>query len=277
MISKLLREPLLHFFVLGAALFVLFGWMNDGAANSGSEIVVGSDTLDSLASTFEKTWQRPPTDDELQGLLAAWIREEVLYREGVAIGFDRDDVVIRRRVAQKMSFVADGMVPTVPDDSELQQWLEANAENYRFAPRYTLRQVYFNPAGHVGQLDAVLADAKAELESVSGGDLPGDLTMLPGQVNNASTVDLERVFGREFVAAIAELDVGGWQGPFRSGFGVHFAEILEFVAGRDATLAEVREQVERDLLRQRSDEIAESFYESLRSRYTIRIEHAAAE
>ena len=122
-IRTLLSEPLTHFFVLGLLLFALYATVSDESGQSAEEIVVDRARIGSLVSSFKKTWQRPPTADELQGLVDAWVREEILYREGVAIGFDRDDPVVRRRVAQKMSFVADGMVPEAPDDAELEVWL----------------------------------------------------------------------------------------------------------------------------------------------------------
>ena len=129
-IKNLLKEPLLHFFVLGLFLFVLYAVVNDDSGRSAEEIVIDEARLSNLVASFEKTWQRPPTDDETQNLIDAWVREEVFYREGIAIGFDQGDPIIRRRVAQKMSFVADGVVPDTPTDAELQEF--TLTENDRF-------------------------------------------------------------------------------------------------------------------------------------------------
>jgi hypothetical protein len=273
---KLFREPLLHFFILGALLFVLFSWLNRDSAYAPDEIVVSQGQLDVLSATFERTWQRPPTEEELAGLVDAWIKEEIFYREGVAIGFDRDDPIIRRRVAQKMSFVADGMVPDVPDDEELGRWLEAHSDDYRIPPSYSFRQAYFDPQRHGEQLESVLADARRKLDSDSN-ELPGDSTLLPIEMKDASATTVARMFGTEFADALGQLEVGTWQGPVGSGYGVHFVYIEASTAGRSPTLDEVRQAVERDVLNDKSSEINEAFYQSLRERYTIRREQETAE
>jgi hypothetical protein len=270
------REPLLHFFILGALLFALFSWLNQDSVNAPDDIVVSQARLDALAATFERTWQRSPTEEELAGLVDAWIKEEILYREGMAIGFDRDDPIIRRRVAQKMSFIADGMVPDMPDDQELGRWLEANSDDYQIPPSYTFRQVYFDPQRHGEQLEGVLASARLDLENGSG-ELAGDSTLLPIEMKDASATAVARMFGRDFADALGELEVGKWQGPVGSGYGVHLVYIEEAAPGRTPTLDEVRQAVTRDVLSEKSREINEAFYQSLRERYTIRREAEAAE
>ena len=274
-IGKLLSEPLTHFFVLGLILFALYATVSDESGQSAEEIVVDRARIGSLVSSFEKTWQRPPTADELQGLIDAWVREEILYREGVAIGFDRDDPVIRRRVAQKMSFIADGMVPEAPDDAELEAWLAAHINDYEIPAVYSLQQVYIDPQRHSDDLDAFVNSVAASLAQGADPKSLGDSTLLLGAVSSSSSIELARAFGTEFVNALAEVTVGDWQGPIRSGYGLHFVKIDEYTAPRTPGLAEVRAAVERDLLSDKSKQIGEAFYAALRERYTVRVEAVA--
>lgn len=270
--KRFINEPLLHFFVLGLLLFVLYSAVNDDNGRSPEEIVVDQSRLAGLASSFEKTWQRPPTAEEQQALVDAYIREEILYREGVAIGFDLNDPVIRRRVAQKMSFVADGVVPDSPDDAELEAWLSANADTYQVPAVYTLQQVYIDPQRHAADLDDYLLGVQSSLgENVDATTL-GDSTLLPTVLDSASTIELSRVFGAAFVSSLASLSGTEWQGPIRSGYGLHFVRIENYVPARAPDLEEVRAAVERDVLSDKSEKIGEAFYTALRERYTIRIE-----
>jgi hypothetical protein len=273
---RLLTEPLLHFFLIGALLFYLYGWLNNDETGDLGEIVVSAAVQEQLAATFQRTWQRAPTAQEMTSLVDGWVREEVLYRQGVAMGFDQGDPVIRRRVAQKVSFVADGLAPETPTDEELNAWLETRTDAYQVPPRYSFEQVYINPGQHAGDLEAYLASTLAALQGAAGagsGGL-GDSIMLPGEVAAATPRDIERVFGLEFAAAVAAQSPGAWQGPVISGFGLHFVRVNDVLPGRRPGLDEVRAEVERDYLDERAGEISDAFYEALRERYTVRVEPA---
>lgn len=271
-IGKLLREPLSHFFVLGLILFALYGIVNDESGRSAEEVVVDRARVSGLVSGFEKTWQRPPTADERESLIDAWVREEILYREGVAIGFDLDDPVIRRRVAQKMSFVADGIVPEAPDDAELEAWLAANISDYQIPAIYSLQQVYIDPQRHSDDLEDFVSSIAASLAKGADPRSLGDSTLLLAAVSSSSSVELARAFGTEFVSALAEVTVGDWQGPIKSGYGLHLVKITEYIPARSPDLEDVRAAVERDLLSDQSKKIGETFYAALRERYTVRVE-----
>lgn len=268
---RLLREPLLHFLALGALLFALYGALNGGSGRAPSEIVVDRARVESLAAQFERVWQRGPTAEELRGLVDAFVREEVLYREGLALRLDRDDPVIRRRVGQKLAFLADAQASTEASDAELQAWLDGHPADYRVEPRTSLRQRYFDPARRGARLEADVAAARAALAAGGPGEL-GDPTLLPAALDAARTSELARVFGDAFAQAIAELPVGGWHGPVVSSYGVHLVEVRAREPGRAPALAEVRVAVERDLLRARAEQAGEAFYRALRERYTVRLE-----
>lgn len=268
--TRLLREPLLHFFVVGAVLFGVYGWLQGGLLKSPSEIVVTRGQVQSLEMQFERVWQRPATRDELLGLIDGWVKEEIFYREGVAMALDRDDPIVRRRVGQKLEFILDSAAPAAPSDAELQDWLDAHPADYQIEPMYSLRQVFFDPARHGDQLDADIAAARSALES--GKLVDGDTTLLPYEMNTARSTEVARVFGDEFVEGLRTVAIGGWHGPLRSDFGVHLVELSKRQNGGRAALNDVRADVERDLLHARSEDAKAAVYDRLRANYSVRID-----
>jgi hypothetical protein len=272
--KKLLREPLFHFLILGAVLFAAYGWLNGGLPNSENEIVVSRGQMRSLQAQFERVWQRSPTPQELQGLVDNWVREEIFYREGVVMGLDRDDPVVRRRIAQKVEFIVDGATPVAPTAAELQSWLDAHPDKYAIGATYSLQQIYFDPARHGDGLDKTIETARVAIGK--GRTDVGDSTMLPATVQGSAD-EIARVFGGDFEQTLRMLPVGGWQGPVRSGFGLHLVHVSAREDGRQANLEDVREAVERDLLHARTEEAGAAFYERLRANYNVRVEDAAAD
>jgi hypothetical protein len=271
---RLLREPLLHFFILGALLFGLYGWLHGGLVKAPNEITVSRAQLDNMQAQFDRVWQRPPTTDEINGLVESWVREEILYREGLAMGFDRDDPVVRRRIGQKVAFLAEGPAPAAPTTAELQAWLDSHTDTYAIEATYTLRQVYFDPSRHGDQLKKDMDSARLALDR--GQPFDGDATMLPPELEQVRAVEVAQTFGKEFESTLRTLPVGSWQGPVRSGFGFHLVELRAREGGRPATLEEVRAAVERDLLHARTEEANEAFYQKLRANYAVRIDAAGS-
>jgi PPIC-type PPIASE domain len=269
---RLLREPLLHFFVLGAMLFGLYTWLHGGVAKAPDEIVLTRAQQQSLALQFQRTRLRAPTPQEQQALIDNWVREEVWYREGLAIGLDRDDPVVRRRVGQKLEFIADGATPAAPTEADLQAWLDTHPEKYVIEAHFKLRQVHFDPARRGDRLAADIAAARRVLDS--GKVVVGDSTLLPDALTDATASDVRRVFGEAFTDALAALAIGSWRGPVRSGFGLHLVRLAGRTPERRATLDEVRSEVERDMLHARATEALAMHYQKLRERYSVRVETA---
>ena len=266
---NLIRQPLVHFFVLGAVLFILFDVVNDDSGNAPGEIVVDANRIDALVARFERTWQRPPTQQELEGLVDGWVREEILYREGLALGLDRDDPVVRRRMAQKVDFMIDSG-SRAPEEEELAEWFGARAENYRVPPQYAFEQVFFSPDRHE-DLSAMVGQTLAALDA--GDPIPaGDATLLPGRVELASVPQISRIFGADFADGLGAQPVERWAGPVRSGYGLHLVRINEKVPAYLPPLEDVRAAVERDWLQLQSEQAKEKFFEALRERYDVRVE-----
>jgi hypothetical protein len=268
--QRLLREPLLHFLLLGALLFAIYAAVNRNALRSPETVVVNQARAEALAGQFQRIWQRAPTRDELQGLIDQWVREEIVYREGLTAGMDRDDEVVRRRVVQKMTFITEGMSADVPGEAEMETWLRTHPDSYRIPPRYTLQQVYFDPRQHSDGLGRSIKTAAAAHKR--GETNVGDPTLLPASLTDAGTDEVARTFGEKFAAALAQLPDGRWSGPVVSGFGVHLVRIDARTPERVPALAEVRPAVERDLINARSRQANEDFYKALRKRYTVKLE-----
>lgn len=273
---KLLREPLVHFLVLGLGLFLLFQWVGESGLERNDRIVVSSAQIERLAEGWTRTWQRPPTEQQLVGLVENHVREEILYREGLALGLDRDDTIIRRRMQQKMEFLFEDLLDQVkPTDKALQTFLEENSETFRVDPQVAFSQVYLNRErrGEAGLRDAerLLAELERAGDETDAASL-GDSILLPSDYPPTPQREVARLFGREFAAGILEIEPGRWSGPIGSGYGLHLVLVRERVEERLPELAEVRDVVQREWLAERRKKANEAFYEGLRSRYTVIVE-----
>ena len=269
---NLIRQPLVHFFLLGAALFVLFDVVNDDAGSAPGEIVVDANRIEALAARFERTWKRPPTPAELDGLIDSYVREEILYRDALALGLDQDDPVVRQRMAQKIEFMFDGELPP-PDEAELVEWLESHADRYRAAPKYAFEQVFFNPERRGHRLMDDVRDALAALDTGES-TVTGDATLLPARVELSSTLTIERLFGPDFATGLEGQPVGAWSGPVPSSYGLHLVRVLRHEPGYLPPLDEVRAAVERDWLQAKSEQAKQAIYQAIRERYKVRIDPA---
>jgi hypothetical protein len=271
-IRRALHEPLLHFAVLGAMVFIGYSWIAS-PTTSASHILVSSDQLRSLQAQFAATWQRAPNRDELQKLIDNFIREEILYREGVAMGLDREDPVVRNRVKLKMEFVGEDTLSTEPTDAELAAWFALNPDRFELPSRVSFSQVFFDPARHGDRLSDVVRDALAKLKAgtASAAD-SGDRTLLPGEAREAPAPDVARQFGDGFGSALDALPLDSWAGPIRSSFGMHLVRVTSRTPGQLPAFSDARDVVKREWTRERTAEIRERFYQSLRARYSVTVE-----
>jgi len=273
---KIIREPLFHFLLLGAAIFAVYGLATRHKTDKPGEIVVTQGTLENLVTGFTRTWQRPPTEEELQGLLSDYIREEAAYREALALGLDRDDTIVRRRLRQKLEFLSDQLATrTEPGEAELQSFLQAHPELFQSEPLFSIRQIYFNPQLHGGNLHRDLARALEDLERAGShantADL-GDPFLLERSFEDVSLSDVKKTFGDHFASALAALRLAMWQGPIDSGYGAHLVFVAQRSESRLPALAEVRDQVRREWLDAKRKEATEKFYQAILSRYKVKIE-----
>ena len=271
---RLLKEPLVHFLLLGALIFVWFQLVRGPEPSlPPDEIVVTAGQIRRLAALFQKTWQRPPTASEVEALIEDYVREEIYCREAVAMGLDRDDTIIRRRMRQKLEFVTEDVVEQVaPTEEDLQAFLRAHPDAYRSEPRLSFRHIYFSPDRRA---DAA-RDAAAALERLGAGvaatDEGDSLLMVEPAFDDEPLREVARALGPDFAATLLELPAGEWSGPVRSGVGFHLVLVEKRVEGTVPGLEEVREAVARDWDVAQRRELSERFYRELRKKYVVTVE-----
>ena len=269
--KKLLKEPLVHFLLIGAGLFLFYGQMNDTASGPKQRVVVSAGRIEQLARIFTKTWQRAPTREELQGLIHEFTLEEAYYRRAVEMGLDRDDTIIRRRMRQKLEFLTDDTAALVEaTDEELEKYLAENEDSFRDSATYTFQQAYFNPEKHGGDPEAYVAEQLMALRS--GETEVADVSLLPTSFNAATRRVVDGAFGAGFSRELDRLEVGKWQGPVRSGLGFHLIRIDSRTPGRLPELADIRPVVEREWRNARRLAVREEVNASLLEGYDVVIE-----
>jgi hypothetical protein len=274
-LQRLLREPLLHFFVIGGIFFVAFGALSDRGPPPNHVITITPARIEQLAVGFTAVWRRQPTAEEVSGLIEGDIREEVYYREALALGMDRGDTVIRRRMRQKMEFLTDtGADLLVPSEDELQEYLSTNEPGYRQLPRVAIEQIYLGDNPEPGSIPPLL-DALNSDQTIDPLTL-GQRTLLPLRLDLSYPNAIDGVFGAGFFDRIAEFPTGRWTGPVGSTYGIHLLYISAREPSRMPPLNEVRAAVLRDWKSEKSQELRELYYERLKEGYTIEIERGTA-
>jgi hypothetical protein len=254
-------------------LFALNSFVGKRSAEAPEKIVVSASRIANLGDGFARTWRRLPSEQELQGLIEDYIRDEVFYREGRAAGLDRDDVVIRRRVRQKMEFLAEDLPE--PSDEQLKAYLASNPERFRSDDQITFRQVFLSATRRPNTIES---DSKRVASVLSSGDAAVDTTaigdpfLLGDEFHNVSATKVTNQFGESFAKGVFAMDKGRWQGPVSSVFGQHFVFISERVSGGLPQLDDVRPAVRREWANTRRLEAEQKLYASLRERYEIVVE-----
>ena len=274
-LGRFVREPLMHFLLLGVLIFAAFKLISSETIEPG-RILITQGRIVSLETAFSRTWRRPPTASELEGLIRDYIRDEVFAREAVALGLDKDDTIIRRRLRQKLEFVSEDVVAHAePTDEQLREYLKAHADAFRVDRRFTFRQVYLNPQQRGTNLRRDASQLLAQLRR-SGGQTDvsalGDSLLLENDFKAIAAAEVVKQFGEQFAATLGEVLVGQWQGPLESGFGVHLVLMTERTDGSMPALEDVRAAVRREWINARRLETNEKFYRTLLQRYTVTIE-----
>lgn len=270
---RLLSEPLLHFLLLGGALFGVHAAVTpDRGADT---IAVSADRIEQMATAFAEVWRRPPTEEELTGLIDRYVEEEILVREAVKLGLDRDDSVIRRRLEAKILFMADKAGPAAePSEAALRAYFVGNPTMFGEDPRFSFRQVFLD-SDRGDRLEEDAADLLAQLAAagpLAGESTMGDEPIGPRTVVNEPRRTLALQFGRDFADQLGRVELGVWTGPIRSAEGAHLVLMTGRTEGTMPPFEEVRTRVKHALLAARRTQVAREFIESLRSKYEILIE-----
>ena len=273
MLRRALGEPLLHFLAAGALLFVLAQWM-ENSRGPGRTITVDRADLDRLAQQWEAQYGSAPTPAQREALLRSHIQEEILYREALQLGLDRDDVIIRRRLVQKLRFLTEGLSElTPPSESELREFYRERRSQYARPAETSFQHIYFatDDRGERSQDDA--RAAVRELNSTLGGGLDwrslGDPSILQREYARRPERDLSHLFGSHFVQALRRIDPGPWTGPIPSIYGWHVVRVHERSPKRIPKFSSIRETVAADWLVERRTAANESLHRDLGAKYEV--------
>ncbi len=276
-IPRWLRDPLVAFVLLGIGVFALDGWLA-GGETARPVVEITPDEVERLRARWIAQWDREPTGDELRTLIDAAVDEEILYREAQRLGLDRDDAIVRRRLAQKLTFILEDDGATgPPSQAEVEEYYARHAERYRRPGRTTFDHVFLSgdsrtdPAGDAA---ALLGGLRADDDG--GWQRMGDPFMLARAYADRSDQEIAGLFGRAFAAAVAGLPVGGWNGPVDSTYGVHLVRVNDRTASRAPALAEVRDRVLADLREDGRRERSLAAYQELRDDYEVLLPETAS-
>ena len=271
MLKRLLKEPLLHFLGLGGLIFIFYGVVDDTPAISNDQIVIGPERIKQMQGEFEAVWKRAPSDDEVDALIDADIRDAVFYRKALALGLDKNDVVIRRRMRQKMEFLLDnGAALLKPATGELEAFFDANKTSYQKVPRLAFKQVFLGPAPDSDTISQILRSLNDSYPTIPEGI--GARTFLPHHLSLSPPNAIDNVFGKGFSDALVELAPETWSGPVRSAHGLHLIRILEHQSSQVPPLAEIWNDVLRDWVAMKALEIREQTYQTLREQFIIKVQ-----
>lgn len=276
--AKLLKDPLVHFLLIGAALFAVSAWRGESIETGRERIVITAAQVAQVRSAAELLEGRPLTDEELRARLEPVIREEVLYREALALGLDENDDEVRRRLVEKMQYLTEDIADPEPaSEAELEEFYAASPDLFTIPELVSFEQVFFSPSARG---DTVTADAEAALVRLRAGESSegiGDRTPLRNRYENAPRTQVEVLFGEQIAEALFSGRPGDWQGPYRSDFGLHLVRLESRSPARLPPFAEIRDRVREAFGAQRREQHNQEQYRRMMERYEIVIEPAATE
>jgi hypothetical protein len=276
MLKNILREPLFHFGLLALLIFAAYAVIAPAAVEpADTEITISAPKVAQMAEIFARTWQRPPSEAELNGLIEDYIDEEIHVRAALSLGLDQDDTVIRRRLRQKMEFLQDGEVEALtPTEDELAAYLAAHPGQFALDPKFAFDQIFLSPDKRG---DAVTADANALQASLAAGLATdpatlGDPSLLPATLGLTPFSRISSQFGPDFAEALKRAPDKAWSLPIASAYGLHLVRVTAVEPGRVPPLDEVRAEVMREWSNAKSVELAAAYMKTLRAGYKITVQ-----
>jgi len=282
-VTRIFKEPLVHFLLLGACIYgayALFGAPEQ--TDSDKSIRVDAKRIDAFITEWQSRWNRPPTKQEIDGLIQQFINEEVLYRQAVAMGLNENDPITRRRMAQKLEFLTSDLAQAQqPKDDELEKYFQENLDSYRAADLITFLQVFFNPDKRD---EKTLDDAKKTLKELQAAGEPdpekleaGDRFMLQNYFKSADEAGVRRQLGSGFAASLMKLEKGKWHGPVLSGYGVHLVYVYQIQKAPAPALEKVKAKVLEQWHKEKREQFHADFLENLKNNYEIVIDDLPAD
>jgi parvulin-like peptidyl-prolyl isomerase len=274
-LMRWLREPLLQFLIVGIALFAGYRLLHPEVfSRDDNRIVLSEDDLRQMGIAWSAQGRSPPTPEQWAGLIDERVRQEILFREALALGLDKDDTIIKRRMVQKMDFLAEDVAAARdPDPAELRAWFDANSERFSLPPRVSFRHLYFSVdrRGRRAQADAAAALRKLEgtAKDARATTGLGDPFMFRDNYAERTPEQMTKEFGVPFARALFQAKPGSWQGPVESGYGWHLIWIDSLIPGRVPSFEEVEPEVKAEWIAEQQVQAKRKIYEAMRDRYVV--------
>lgn len=263
---KIFREPVVLFLLFGVVLFIVYEWTTSYYELQNKKITVTEGQIQLLTETFTKTWNREPTEKELDALIENFIKDEIYYKEAVALGLDKSDVAVKRRLRQIMEMMMDEMATVYPSEDQLKQYLSENPDKFRQDPSISFRHIYFSSDNRESALE-VLVKLKDTLP-VDERQFDG-LALIPNEFSEETYRGIERLFGKAFTEEVFKLKPGIWEGPVESAYGYHLVFISQLTEGFVPELSEIWDEVEREWSVERKAQVKDQQYQKIKERYTV--------
>lgn len=278
MLRRLFTEPLLHFVGVALAIFAVYGLLHREDRQVQGRIVITTSKIEQLRAVFTLTRQRPPTVGELKELTDDYVTEEIYVREALALGLDKEDTVIRRRLRLKMEYLSDATIDArAPTIAELEAYLKQHPADFEVDSMLAFQQVFLNPLRRRQTIDQDAASILHALltEPATDPNSFGDVSLLPPKLPLTRKASIGQTFGSDFVEALDRAAPGKWTGPVKSGFGVHLVRVSERKVSRIPVLAEVHAAVVREWANAKRKEVEDRRFQQLLKRYDVTIESLA--
>ena len=273
---SLLKDPLLHFVVLGGALFAVSYWQGDTGDVGPEPIFISAEQVEQLRQSAILFNGREPSREELAALVEPAIRDEVMYREALALGLDVNDDEVRTRLIEKMRYLTEDLADPEPaSDEELRAFFNADPALFLLPALVTFDQLYFSPSERG---DALRADVDAALEELAGGADPesfGDSTPLRFQMDDAPREQVQVLFGEALTDAVFTMQAGEWAGPFESDFGLHLVRVASRSEARQPAFDEIRGAVLARYGEDQRNRANDANYAEIRARYEVVVDWPA--
>jgi hypothetical protein len=272
--KAIFKEPLVHFLLLGVLIYWLstFGNMMDDEEKT---IFVSQGKIKQLEILYKKTWQRSPSQSELENVINEYVLEQAAYLEGVSLGLDQNDIVITRRVRQKLDFIAEEATKRpIVTDKLLNEYLSKHSDMFRQEALFTFKQVFFDERKQGQQLDDNIKKSLTLLMANSTADITklSNASFLAPHYQNMTQSQIEREFGKGFSKKIMSAQLHTWLGPIRSSYGYHLVYLDEKQQGNLAKLEEVRHLVLREWENEQRQQSVKAYYQQLLKRYPVTID-----
>ena len=267
MIQKLIQEPLLHFLLIGASVFFFYSFQN---TQNKEQIIISKNDIKQLSLRWNKKWKRAPTKEELDELIQKRVYQEVLYKEALKMGLEKNDVIIKRRLVQKLEFVTSDMAQLVePTRKELEDYLKEHSNRFREPTTLSFMQLYIDPQKHPNM--QAYSQKRLKALRVSDARIDGDDFTFEKSYQDLSLFDIKKRFGKAFTQKIVTLPIGSWQGNIYSGYGLHLVKIIKKGKGELRAFEKIKKLLKIEWQTQKQEQLNQKFYQELHQKYTIEI------